>query len=52
MKRYNGAGNADDYPSAMTADNSGNVIVTGSSVSTAGNYDCMTIKYNSAGVMQ
>lgn len=52
VKRYNGSGNADDYPSAMTTDNSGNAIVTGSSVSTAGNYDFMTIKYNSAGVMQ
>jgi len=52
VKRYNGIGNADDYPSAMTTDNSGNVIVTGSSVSTAGNYDFTTIKYNSSGVMQ
>jgi hypothetical protein len=42
-RRYNGPANADDYPSGLVLDRVGNVIVTGSSVSTS--YDYYTVKY-------
>jgi Beta-propeller repeat len=51
--RYNGIGNGDDAPIAITVDGSGNVYVTGSSLSTTLlDYDYATIKYNSAGQQQ
>jgi len=50
--RYNGPGNDEDSPRAIAVDNSGNVIVTGSSISANGfpDWDYATIKYSSAGV--
>ena len=50
-KRYNGSGNGDDVPSAMTVDAHGNVIVTGYSYNGDGNIssqvsqDYCTVKY-------
>jgi uncharacterized delta-60 repeat protein len=50
--RYNGPANLDDVPSAIKVDASGNVYVTGRSISQNGNFDYATIKYNSNGVQQ
>jgi hypothetical protein len=43
--RYNGPGNGDDRSSAVALDRSGNLIVTGWSVGSAGHEDFATIKY-------
>ncbi len=48
--RYNGPGNSQDSVTAMAADGSGNVIVTGYSVGAGGYRDFATIKYSAAGV--
>jgi uncharacterized delta-60 repeat protein len=48
--RYNGPGNGDDEASGVAVDGSNNVIVTGYSTGSGGNYDYTTIKYSSAGV--
>lgn len=48
-KVYNGVLNSGDAPTGMVLDPSGNVIVTGTSVLTANQYDAATIKYDSAG---
>jgi uncharacterized delta-60 repeat protein len=48
--RYNGPGNGDDEPSGVAVDGGSNVIVTGYSTSSGGNYDYATIKYSSDGV--
>jgi len=50
--RYNGTNNADDVPSAMYVDASGNVFVTGGSSGSTSSNDYVTIKYNSAGQEQ
>ncbi|HUS34626.1 MAG TPA: PQQ-binding-like beta-propeller repeat protein [Verrucomicrobiae bacterium] len=42
-KRYNGPANGQDYPSAVTVDSNGNVVVTGFSY--ASNVDSYTAKY-------
>ena len=46
---FNGSGNSVDYSYAMVIDQSGNTQVTGETYTSAGNYDCVTIKYNSDG---
>jgi uncharacterized delta-60 repeat protein len=46
--RYNGTSNDSDLAMSITVDASGNVYVTGAS-KTAGNYNCVTVKYNSTG---
>ena len=43
---YNGTGNGTDGANAMVIDNMGNVYVTGSSFSTTGQKDIITIKYS------
>jgi hypothetical protein len=54
-KTYNGPGNYTDEPSAMKIDNSGNIVVTGSSYryydsnNNFGRTDFATIKYNANG---
>ena len=52
--RYNnGAANGEDWPYAIAVDASGNVYVTGRSITSSGgkvvNYDYATVKYNSGG---
>jgi uncharacterized delta-60 repeat protein len=50
-QRYNGTGNGPDYASAIAVDNSGNVIVTGYSMGNGTNFDYVTIKYSSLGIL-
>jgi uncharacterized delta-60 repeat protein len=50
--RYNGTNNADDIPSDMFVDASGNIFVTGGSSGSTSSNDYVTIKYNSAGQEQ
>jgi uncharacterized delta-60 repeat protein len=49
---FNGTGGGYDDCRAIAVDPSGNVIVTGWSFTSGGNYDAVTVKYNSAGVQQ
>jgi hypothetical protein len=49
VRRYNGPGNGDDFAQDITADDSGNVYVTGSSLGSGTNLDYATIKYNPNG---
>jgi len=46
---YNGTGNGDDGASALKADNSGNVYVTGYTTGIGTGRDYVTLKYNSNG---
>ena len=46
---YKGPANDDDEISSMVIDGSGNIYVTGYSLSSSGDADYVTIKYNSAG---
>jgi len=48
-ERYNGTGNSYDVAAAVALDDSGNVYVTGQSVGTNSNFDCVTIKYDPQG---
>ncbi len=45
VRKYNGSGNSDDYASALVADGSGNVYVTGYSYGLGTYSDYTTIKY-------
>lgn len=47
--RFNGSANANDYPSALTVDNSGNLIVVGRSAESGSGSDFTTIKYSNSG---
>jgi uncharacterized delta-60 repeat protein len=46
---FNGAGNDFDEARAVTTDTAGNIIVTGTTATTASNYDIAILKYNPAG---
>lgn len=47
LTRYTGVGR-DDLPVALKLDRAGNPVIVGSSKRAAGDYDCVTIKYNSS----
>jgi len=49
VRRYNGPGNHDDIPRAVALDESGNVVVTGSSVGADMAADFATVKYSPHG---
>lgn len=52
VQRYSYEGNWSDEGQAITVDGTGNVYVTGRSVSTTTSWDYATIKYNSNGAQQ
>lgn len=49
---WGGTGNLDDEGSSVFADNLGNVYITGSTITSGQGYNYLTVKYNSAGVLQ
>ena len=49
---YDGPADGYDFPNAIAIDSSGELYVTGFSLGLAGDFDCTTIKYNSAGEQQ
>ncbi len=48
-REFNGTTNKSDYPYAMVIDRENNVIITGSTQDNSWYYDCVTIKYSTAG---
>ena len=50
-RRYNGAGNGDDVVNDMLVDSLGNIFLCGSSFVSGNGIDCLTLKYNSDGVL-
>ncbi|MEI7900464.1 MAG: hypothetical protein WCK89_09425, partial [bacterium] len=50
VNRYDGSGHGDDSAVALAVDGSNNVIVAGFSLGSGSSYDCLTVKYSSAGV--
>jgi uncharacterized delta-60 repeat protein len=52
VSRYNAPGNNSDRASAIAVDDTGNVYVTGGSVSATADNDYATVMYNSSGVEQ
>ena len=47
--RYSGPGRSRDQPSALLVDTTGNVLLTGASIGSAGDYDYATVAYSSEG---
>ncbi len=52
IRTWNGSGNSDDIPNAITADSSGNTYITGSTQVTGFNTNYITLKYDQAGILQ
>lgn len=52
VQRYNGPGNGDDEPRALSTDSGGNVYVTGKSIGTDHSYDFETIRYTPNGILE
>jgi hypothetical protein len=52
VKRYNNTANSDDSAYSIALDGSGNVFVTGKSMTNAGYYDYATLKYDNNGNQQ
>ena len=50
LKTFNGSQNGNDVANLICADNAGNVIVSGRTLSTGNNTDFATIKYSAAGM--
>lgn len=48
-RKYNGTGNAEDEPTAIVLDDSGNIYITGSSTGVNGDLDFVTLKYDPSG---
>lgn len=49
---YGGTAGGDDFAADLVQDGAGHIIVTGTEYKGPGNYDAVTIKYNSLGVQQ
>jgi hypothetical protein len=49
---YNGQGNGEDKAFGIVVDDLDNVYVTGYETNTSMNTDCVTLKYNSSGILQ
>jgi uncharacterized delta-60 repeat protein len=52
VARYNGQGNSLDWAIALAVDGTGNVYITGGSLNSNGDSDFVTVKYDTAGVLQ
>ncbi|MCU0414647.1 MAG: SBBP repeat-containing protein [Ignavibacteriaceae bacterium] len=50
-RRYNGTGNGDDVVTDMVIDTDGNIYLAGTSFVSGNGIDCLTMKYNSDGVL-
>lgn len=51
IQRYNGPGNGNDSPASIAVDNSGNVVVAGTSPGAGTGNDYVVLKYNSGGTL-